>query len=131
MSANGAGGTDGGVAKFFLGIGMFIGGAYLLLSSIMVTNSFSMGYGLFSIGRWSVTSGIIMIPFMLGVGIIFYNYKNFLGWILALGSLLCMILGVIASTHFTLRHMSALELIIILVLLVGGAGLFLSSLRKQ
>ena len=131
MSANGAGGTDGGTAKFILGLGMFIGGAYLLLSSIMVTNSFSMSYGLFSVGGWSVTSGIIMIPFMIGVGLIFYNYKNIIGWILALGSLLCMIIGVISSTHFSLRYMSAFELIIILVLLVGGAGLFLSSLRKQ
>jgi uncharacterized protein len=41
-----------------------------------------------------------------------------------------MIVGVIVNTRFVFKHMSALELIIILVLLVGGAGLFLRSLRS-
>jgi hypothetical protein len=37
---------------------------------------------------------------------------------------------VIASTHFTLRTMSAFELIMILTLMIGGLGLFLSSFRN-
>jgi hypothetical protein len=126
----GAGGTKGGIGQFFLGLVMFITGGYLLLSSIIVTNDFSLGYGLFHIGSFSVTSGIILIPFMIGVGMIFYNSKNFIGWILAAGALLCMIVGVIVNTRFVFKHMTALELIIILVLLVGGAGLFLRSLRS-
>lgn len=126
----GAGGTKGGIGQFFLGLAMFIAGGYLLLSSIIVTNDFSLGYGLFHIGTFSVTSGIILIPFMIGVGMIFYNSKNFIGWILAAGALLSMIVGVIVNTRFVFKHMTALELIIILVLLVGGAGLFLRSLRS-
>jgi uncharacterized protein len=126
----GAGGTKGGIGQFFLGLAMFVAGGYLLLSSIIVTNDFSLGYGLFHIGTFSVTSGIILIPFMIGVGMIFYNSKNFIGWLLAAGSLLSMIVGVIVNTRFVFKHMSALELIIILVLLVGGAGLFLRSLRS-
>jgi hypothetical protein len=69
----GAGGTKGGIGQFFLGLAMFVAGGYLLLSSIIVTNDFSLGYGLFHIGTFSVTSGIILIPFMIGVGMIFYN----------------------------------------------------------
>ncbi len=38
--------------------------------------------------------------------------------------------GVISSVHFRLRHMTAFELISILVLLIGGLGLFLSSLKN-
>jgi hypothetical protein len=131
MSGTGAGGTEGGIAKFIVGLAMFIGGGYLLLNSIVVTNDFYWRSSLFHVGGFSLTSGVIMIPFMLGIGLVFYNYKNILGWILTLGSLLCLVLGVISSTHFVLRQMSAFELIVILVLLLGGAGLFLSSLRKQ
>lgn len=72
-----------------------------------------------------------MIPFMIGIGMVFYNSKNYLGWALAAGSVGLLILGVITSVHFTLRQMTAWELILILVLMVGGLGLFLSSLRKQ
>ncbi|MCA9734811.1 MAG: hypothetical protein H6696_07920 [Deferribacteres bacterium] len=126
----GAGGTQGGVGRFFLGLIMIIGGGYMLLNAIHVTNHFSMGYGLYNFGGFRLTSGMVMIPFMFGVGIIFYNSKNFLGWLLAGGSLVMLIFGVITSINFRMRSMSAFELIVILVLLVGGIGLFLSSLRS-
>lgn len=48
---------------------------------------------------------------------------------LALGALVMLAFGVIASVKFSLRSMSAFDLIVILVLAVGGAGLFFSSLR--
>jgi hypothetical protein len=73
---------------------------------------------------------MVMIPFILGITVVFYNAKNLIGWLLALGSLAAMIYGVIASTHFTLRTMTAFELITILVLCFGGLGLFLSSFRN-
>jgi len=38
--------------------------------------------------------------------------------------------GIISSLEFQLRNMSAFELIMILVLLVGGIGLFLSSFKS-
>lgn len=130
MAVQGAGGTQGGVGRFFLGLIMIIGGGYMLLNAIHVTNHFSMGYGLYNFGGFRLTSGMVMIPFMFGVGIIFYNSKNFLGWLLAGGSLVMLIFGVITSINFRMRSMSAFELIVILVLLVGGIGLFLSSLRS-
>jgi hypothetical protein len=131
MSFKGAGGTEGGTGRFFLGLIMFLVGGYLLLDAIQVNNYFHMGYGLFSVGRFQVTSAIIMIPFMIGVGMIFFNSSNYIGWLLAAGSLTLLIVGVIASTHFSLRPMSAFELIMILVLLMGGIGLFLSSFRRS
>jgi hypothetical protein len=41
-----------------------------------------------------------------------------------------LIVGVITSVRFRLAHMTAFELLTILVLMIGGLGLFLSSLRK-
>jgi hypothetical protein len=130
MSIKGAGGSQGGLGRFFLGLGMFIAGAYLLLSAIQVTNNFYFGYGLFSVGGFQITSGIIFIPFMIGVGILFFNSSNIIGWLLAIGSVLLMIIGVISSTHLSLRPMSAFELIMITGLLAGGMGLFFSSFRN-
>ena len=126
----GAGGSDGGVGRFFIGLIMMIGGGYMLLNAIHITNHFSLGYGLYSFGGFRLTSGMVMIPFMFGVGMIFYNSRNYLGWIIAAGSLVALIFGVISSINFRMRSMSAFDLIVILVLLVGGIGLFLSSLKK-
>ena len=101
----------------------------MLFNSITVSSHFGLGYHLWNIGRVGITSGMIMIPFIFGVGIIFYDSKKWYGWLLAGGSLVALIFGVISSIHFRFRAMSSFDLIVILVLCVGGVGLFLRSLR--
>jgi len=127
----GAGGTKGGELSFLLGLFMMCGGFYMLLNSIVVRANFGFGYQLYALGGFGVTSGMIMIPFLFGVGFIFYNSRNPLGWVLAIGSLVALIFGVIASVNFGFRPMSAFDLIVILVLSFGGLGLFLRSLRHS
>ncbi len=127
----GAGGTNGGAGQFFLGLAMMIAGGYLLFNSIIVTTRFGLGYSIYQFNGFNVTSGMVLIPFVFGVGIIFYNSKNFLGWLLAGGALVALVAGVLASIRLELRTMSAFDLITILVLAVGGLGLFLRSLRDS
>jgi putative amide transporter protein len=130
----GAGGTSGGLGQFFIGFFMMCAGFYLLLNSISVTSNFGMGARLYGFsaygGNYAVTSGMVMFPFIFGIGIIFYNSKNILGWLLAIGSITALIFGVIASIRFNFKAMSAFDLITILILAVGGLGLFLRSLKS-
>ena len=125
----GAGGSDGGTGTFLIGLIMMIGGGYMLLNGIIVRPNFGMGSRVFGIGGVPITSGMVLIPFMFGVGMIFYNSKNWIGWLLAGGSLVALIFGVIANMTLQFARMSAFDLIVILVLFVGGLGLFLRSLR--
>jgi hypothetical protein len=129
MAQRGAGGSDGGTGSFLIGLIMMIGGGYLLLSGIVVRPNFGFGSRVFGVGGVPITSGMVFIPFMFGVGMVFYNAKNWIGWILAGGSLIALIFGVIANMTLQFERMSAFDLIVILVLLVGGIGLFLRSLR--
>lgn len=131
MNLNNAGGTDGGAMRFLIGIIMICGGGYLLLNSITVRPSFGFGSAVFSLGGVSITSGMVLIPFLFGVGMVFYNSKNWLGWLLTLGSLTALTFGVLANLNIHFNRMSGFDLVVILVLLVGGIGLFLSSLRSQ
>jgi len=125
----GAGGTSGGIGAFLIGLVMMCGGFYMLLNAIKVTSSFGFSQSLYHVGGMSLTSGMIMIPFMFGVGLMFYNAKNVLGWILTFGSLVALVFGVISSINFRFTHMSAFDLIVILILSVGGLGIFLRSLK--
>ena len=129
MAQRGAGGSDGGTGSFLIGVIMMIGDGYLLLSGIVVRPNFGIGSRVFGIGGVPITSGMVFIPFMFGVGMVFYNAKNWIGWVLAGGSLIALIFGVIANMTLQFARMSAFDLIVILVLLVGGIGLFLRSLR--
>jgi len=131
MPYRGAGGTKGGEGSFLIGIIMMIAGGYLLLKGIMIRPQFGLGNAMYSIGGFPVTTGLVLVPFAFGVGMVFYNSRNWLGWALACGSVIALVVGVIASINFTLVRMSAFDLLMILVLLMGGIGLFLRSLRGR
>lgn len=127
--SQGAGGTPGGVGRFLLGVGMVIVGTYLLLNAIRVVHGFGFGRGIYSIGGFGITSGMILLPFIVGVIIVFYDRDKWYGWLLAAGSLLALIIGAIASIQFSFAGMSAFDIIVILILLFGGVGLVFNSLQ--
>lgn len=127
--ARGAGGTNGGLPHFFIGLGMLVAGGYLFLDSITVTTGFGLGYGLYRFGNFNLTSGMLLLPFMAGVALIFYNRFSKLGWALAGAAVLALLVGVLRSIRFVITGMSAFDFLLILVLVAGGLGLFLASLR--
>ncbi len=135
MKMQGAGGTPGGVGSFILGFLMMCMGFYLLMQSIIVTRSFGLGMGLFHFaffgGPVIITSGMILIPLVFGIGMVFYNSRSVLGWALAIGSLAALVAGVLMNLQITIRTMTLFDLITILVLFIGGIGLFLRSLRSH
>lgn len=126
----GAGGSQGGELQFLIGIIMMIAGFYLLLNAISIDTRFGLGMRLYGIGGMGITSGMLMIPFIAGVMFVFYNARNPVGWVLGIGSLVALIVGVLANSQFSFRGMSAFDLLVILVLSFGGVGLFLRSLRR-
>lgn len=121
------------IVRFLLGFFMFISGLYLLLNAIRVDmgNMFVGSHALYTIGGFGVTSGSIMIVLMIGIGFLFYDARKLTGWLITSSSLLVFILGVIVNTRFTMQHMSAFDLILILVLLCGGLGLLLSAMISR
>lgn len=127
----GAGGTPGGMGSFFIGLIMALTGAYLLTNQIHVTSNFwghSWGlWGGVSVSPFAVT----LIPFMLGIGMMFFNGRSKIGWALASLSFLFIIIGVIANLQVYFAPTTLYVTLIILVLLVGGLGLILRSLRPM
>ncbi|MGF1689419.1 hypothetical protein L4C36_22620 [Photobacterium japonica] len=129
----GAGGTSGGIGHFFIGLIMMCGGFYLLFNAITVSSSFGLGSRLYGVSAFGssigITGGMVMIPFMFGIGFVFFNSKSIMGWLLSIGSMTALIFGVISSIRFSFKTMTAFELIVILVLAIGGLGVFLRSLK--
>lgn len=126
----GAGGTSGGIGRFFVGLVMLVTGGYLFLSSVVV-HGWHWGHGLWGVGGYSVTTGMLILPLMAGFAFLFYDAKNPIGWILTAGSLLLIVVGIVTSLRLHLRTMSLFELLMILLLAFGGLGLLLSALRPR
>ena len=116
---------QGNAGNLILGFIMMCSGIYLLLHSIVVTHHYFMGMGMYRYGNTSISSGMVMILLMIGIGMVFYKPSNIFGWIVVIGSIIALIVGVIMNTHFALRSMSLFELLGIIILAVGGMGLFL------
>jgi len=117
-------------SKFLLGLMMSAIGIYILLKSIHVSNTFSMNYR-FSYGSVGVPAEILFLGFILGVGMLFFNSKNVVAWLVTIASLGFLIVGVIMNLNVSLASMDAFSFLSILVLVGGGAGLLLGSMRKS
>lgn len=131
----GAGGTNGGTGQFIIGFIMICVGFYMLFNAITVSSHFGIRTGLFAFNFFgttrSINTGMVLVPFIFGISMIFYNAKNIIGWLLTIGSLAAVIFGVISSLSIHMKTMSLFEILTIIVLSFGGIGLFLSSLREK
>ena len=121
----GAGGTPGGVGTFIIGVIMALAGGYILTNQIIVTNSF-WSFRIFGIGVSAF--GITLILFLIGVGILFFNYQSRLGWIVTAGSLLLMLFGVITNLQIYFAPTSLFNTLIMFILLAGGIALIVRAL---
>ena len=121
---SGAGGTPGGIGQFLLGFALAVTGGWLLMNQVVVSGG--------SWGLWGYNSfGLSLLPFILGTGMIFFNGKSVLGWLLLLAGLLIVFAGVIVNLRVYFLSTSLFNTLLILVLLFGGIGLIARSLKSQ
>lgn len=107
----------------FLGILLIAAGLFLLLQQTDVTMSFA-GLRFFNYG---VPSGLIVIPLIIGVIMLFYNPKFILGKIItAIGGVI-IVAAIIMSTTIRFRTTSMYNYVIMVLLIAAGAGLILKS----
>jgi hypothetical protein len=120
----GAGGTPGGVGQFIFGLGMVIAGGYLFLNRVTVVSGYWQlwGYNAF---------GLSLIPLLLGIGLLFFDGRSPIGWILTFGGVVIIIVGIIANLQIFFSPTSLTNTLIVLGLLAAGLGLVARSLRSS
>ena len=120
----GAGGTPGGLGEFFAGLAMTAGGGYLLLNQVTVSSGVWQlwGYNAF---------GISLIPLLIGIGMLFFDGRSKVGWLLTAGGALVILLGILTNLTIFFRPTSLFNTLIMLGLLAGGLGLIARSLRSH
>jgi hypothetical protein len=117
-----AGGTPGGFGSFIMGLAMACIGGYLLSNQVIVAGSYWSFYG-------GNTFGITLIPLLFGVGILFWNGRSTIGWLLTMAGALFIFAGVLANMHIYFQPATLFHTIVMLVLLVGGLGMIARAIR--
>jgi len=120
----GAGGTPGGIGEFFLGLVMIVIGAYLITNRILVVSSY------WSLGGYSMF-GLSLLPLIFGIGILFFNGKSIVGWIMLFIGVVIIFAGVLMNLHIYFQATSLFGTIVMIVLLAGGIGLIFRALAPH
>jgi len=118
----GAGGTSGGIGMFFGGAALVVAGAYLLLTRVSVVSGgwHFYGYNAF---------GMSLFPLLIGIGVLFYNGRSLVGWLLTTLGALIILVGIVANLHIYFQPTSLFDTLMMLGALAGGIGLVARSLR--
>lgn len=119
----GAGGTPGGIGQFFIGLMCAVAGGWLLTNQVSVSSG----------GGWMIYGyngfGLSLIPFILGTGLIFFNGKSIMGWLLLAAGLVIVFVGILANLNIYFRPTSLFNTLLMLALLAGGIGAMAAALR--
>jgi hypothetical protein len=128
----GAGGTPGGVGTFLLGFAMACAGGWLLTNQVKVSSEyFASGLILPFVNYHMNAFGLSLIPFIIGIGLLFFDGKSVAGWLLTIAGLVIILVGILVSLHIYFQPTSLFNTLLMLVLLFGGLGLIFRSLKAM
>jgi hypothetical protein len=119
------GGTPGGLGEFLVGLVMAVAGGYMLTSRVIVTGGF---WGLWNGGTGF---GVSLVPLLLGIGILFFNGKSVIGWLLLVAGAVVIFAGILMNMEIYFQHTTLFATLVMLVLLVGGIGLMARGVRAH
>ena len=119
--------SDNGGLYFFTGIILLAVGLFMLTQQTDVT----MVWYTWRFNNINLASGVILIPFIIGVVVLFFNPKSLLGKILTIIGVLIIIATIIMSINIVFRKTSLFALIVMLVMIFGGLGLLLRWYFKR
>jgi hypothetical protein len=131
LSGNGSGyKEDKTVLHFFIGIILLGAGLFLFSSKVIVTSSWYQWGGL-SAGGYNFTNGLVVLPLLIGIVMLFYNAKSMLAKVIITLGALFIILTVIMSVTIRFSRGSLFEFVLMLGMIAAGSGLLMRVLFKK
>lgn len=103
--------------QFVAGIIMLVVGLYIFSQKVIVFSGF------FSFGGGRFSSGLIVVPLIIGIVWMFVSGANFASKVFTVLAAIIIIASVVMTTNIHLSAMTLYDWILILVLIFGGAGL--------
>lgn len=122
--------------QFFMGFLLLGGGLYWLLNSFTVSAGRGLGFGagMYSLFGMQISGGVMLIPLLLGIGLIFFldGKKRFIGYSVAALGLLIIVISLLSSLQFHARYGNTLYVYVLMFgMIFAGAGLLIKSTFKK
>src|SRR6266516_4959862 len=92
----GAGGTPGGIGIFLLGFAFACAGGWLLTNQVVVSSDYFVSGFMVPVISYRMNSfGLSLVPFIIGIGFLFFNGKFVAGCLLTIAWLVFILAGVL------------------------------------
>lgn len=114
--------------EFYVGLFLLAIGLFFILTKASVS---SFGFYSFHFGGYSLSSGLVVIPLILGVIWMFYNPKSIVARIISILGGIFIIAAIILSVRITFHSTSLFDYIIMIVLVSAGCGMLLKAFFKK
>jgi len=115
-----------GLGGLLLGVILAAAGGYLVANQVMVSPNAGVGWA-----RWApATSGLALVPILVGIGLLCFNAGSRAGRLLTIGGAVLLVASIIASLSLSFRPTSLFDTLVMLVLCTAGAGLMARSVLR-
>lgn len=115
--------------EFYIGLVLLAVGLFFILNKTVVSSGF--GFYSWRIGSFSISSGLVVIPLIIGIIWLFYNPKSLVAKILSVLGGIFIIVSIIMNLNIRFITTSMFDYIIMLILMAAGSGLLLKSFFKK
>ncbi|HHX56890.1 MAG TPA: hypothetical protein GX710_02615 [Clostridiales bacterium] len=115
--------------QFFIGLVILGVGLFWVFQTAQVRSTW--GNSIFSIGSWNAPNGVIIIPFIIGIVMLFMMEKKIFGWIVTTIGVLGILLAIIMSVRIEFVRTSLLSYVLMFGFIAAGGGLIMKSLFFQ
>lgn len=114
----------GNALTFFVGIIIFGLGTFLIFQNTTISSSF----GLSRMIGFNPPFGLVLLPLIIGIIMLFFSEKSVFGWILVVFGVLIILLGILMGLEITFRRTTLFIAILMYGMTAAGIGVTLKGL---
>ncbi len=112
--------------QFVAGVLCLGAGLFLIGQAVSVSTAWN-----FRIGSLAVPSGLVVVPLLIGIGMLFFNHQSNAWKIVTALGVLFIFLAVILSVRIAVGRLSLFDFILMFGLTLAGVGLLLRYWLKR
>ena len=116
---------------FFIGLLLLGGGLFMIFQNIEVTSSWGYGGYFFRFGGIGLPNGLIMLPIIAGIAMLFLMDRKIFGWVVLSIGIVIVLLSVMLTTHLRWRSSNAYVFVVMFGMVAAGGGMVLRELFRK
>lgn len=129
LKVNSKGSSDHELLQFFMGFLLFGGGIFWILNSFTVSSTWGGGY--WSMFGMRLPTGTMLIPLLVGIGLLFFLDRKIIGGIVCCLGLLVILISLLTSLEFHAVRSSLYVYILMFSMTAAGAALLIKTLFRK